>query len=148
MSRSIAPSRALLRSLTQSQLPTRPCQRSITTQISNSATRRPTTHQCRSKPALEQRRYKSKTVEEAKSKYRVGPFSWQAGILFVLTSAGLVWYFEQEKQRMQRKRVAEATKGMGRPKVGGTFKLVDQEGRPFSSEDMKGKHALVSRPHK
>jgi protein SCO1 len=100
--------------------------------------------QTRLQPALEQRRYKAKSVEEAKSRYRVGPFSWQAGVLFVLTSAGLVWYFEQEKQRMQRKRVAEATKGMGRPKVGGTFNLVDQEGRPFSSDDMKGKHALVS----
>ncbi|KAI1496319.1 SCO1 protein [Biscogniauxia marginata] len=92
---------------------------------------------------LEQRRYKAKTVEEARSRYRTGPFSWRAGLLFVVTGAGLVWYFEHEKQRMQRKRVAEATKGVGRPKVGGEFSLVDQEGRPFDSGELKGRYSLV-----
>lgn len=82
-------------------------------------------------------------MEEQKSRYRTGPFSWKAGLLFVVTSAGLVWYFEYEKQRMQRKRVAEATKGVGRPKVGGEFQLVDHEGRPFSSRDLKGRYSLV-----
>lgn len=90
------------------------------------------------------RRYKHKTVEEAKSRYRTGPFSWKAGALFVLTGGGLVWYFEFEKQRMQRKRVAEATKGVGRPKVGGDFELVDQNGKPFSSADLRGRYSLVS----
>lgn len=45
---------------------------------------------------------------------------------------------------MQRVRVAEATKGVGRPKVGGVFELVDHDGKAFTSEDMKGKYALVS----
>lgn len=45
---------------------------------------------------------------------------------------------------MERKRVAEAAKGVGRPKVGGPFTLVDQNGRTFTDEDMKGKYALVS----
>ncbi|KAI0487245.1 SCO1/SenC-domain-containing protein [Xylaria cf. heliscus] len=91
----------------------------------------------------QQRRYKSKTVEEARSRYRTGPFSWKAGVLFALVGCGLVWYFEAEKKRMQRRRIAEATKGVGRPKVGGDFKLVDHEGRPFSSEDLKGRYSLV-----
>lgn len=101
----------------------------------------------RSPLPLVQRRCKSRTVEEAKSRYRTGPFSWKAGLLFVLVGGGLVWYFEHEKQRMQRKRIAEATKGVGKPKVGGDFQLVDQEGRPFSSNDLKGRHSLVSFPH-
>lgn len=92
----------------------------------------------------EQRRYKSRSVEEQKSRYRTGPFSWKAGLLFVATSGGLVWYFEHEKQRMQRKRVAEATKGVGRPKVGGDFELVDQDGKPWTSANMKGRYSLVS----
>ncbi|KAK8073833.1 electron transport protein [Apiospora phragmitis] len=109
---------------------------------------RPTTlsQRClRSSPSYNnaQRRYKHKTVEEAKSRYRTGPFSWKAGALFVLTGGGLVWYFEFEKQRMQRKRVAEATKGVGRPKVGGEFELTDQNGKPFSSADLKGRYSLV-----
>lgn len=56
-----------------------------------------------------------------------------------------MWYFEFEKERMQRKRVAETTKGVGRPKVGGPFELIDQNGEKFTSEMMRGKHSLVSK---
>jgi protein SCO1/2 len=44
---------------------------------------------------------------------------------------------------MARKRIAEQTKGIGKPKVGGPFQLVDQQGRPFTNEDMLGKYSLV-----
>lgn len=44
---------------------------------------------------------------------------------------------------MQRKRIADASKGVGRPKVGGSFELLDQNGKPFTSEMMKGKYSLV-----
>ncbi|KAI3544315.1 SCO1/SenC [Colletotrichum filicis] len=108
---------------------------------------RPTTaapNMLQTRPSPAQRRTKTfKTVEEAKSRYRAGPFSWKAGLLFVGTGVGLTWYFEAEKQRMERKRIAEATKGMGRPKVGGQFELTDQNGNKFTSEDMKGRYALV-----
>lgn len=91
-----------------------------------------------------QKRHIYKTVEQAKSRYRSGPFSWKAGILFVATAGGLMWYFEHEKERMHRKRIADSTKGVGRPKVGGPFELIDQNGNRFTSEDMKGRYALVS----
>ncbi|TGJ85649.1 hypothetical protein E0Z10_g3102 [Xylaria hypoxylon] len=91
----------------------------------------------------QQRRYKGKTVEEARSRYRTGPFSWKAGVLFVLAGCGLMWYFESEKKRMQRQRIAEASKGVGKPKVGGYFNLVDHEDRPFSSANLKGRYSLV-----
>ncbi|KAK3901180.1 SCO1/SenC-domain-containing protein [Staphylotrichum tortipilum] len=84
-----------------------------------------------------------KTVEEAKSRYKSGPFSWKAGLLFVLTGAGLVWYFENEKQRVKRKRIAESSKGVGRPKVGGPFELVDQDGKTVTDKDLKGRYSLV-----
>lgn len=45
---------------------------------------------------------------------------------------------------MERKRVAEAAKGVGRPKVGGEFELVDQKGNSWGSERMKGRYSLVS----
>lgn len=54
-------------------------------------------------------------------------------------------YFRFEKARVERKRVAEASKGMGRPKVGGEFELVDQEGKNFDDEALKGGFSLVSR---
>ncbi|KAM4065389.1 SCO1/SenC domain-containing protein [Hirsutella rhossiliensis] len=96
----------------------------------------------RTRPPIAQRRT-YKTVEEAKSRHRTGPFSWKAILIFVGTCSALVWYFEYEKARMQRKRIAEASKGVGRPKVGGEFALVDQNGNPFTSEMMKGKYSLV-----
>lgn len=71
------------------------------------------------------------------------PFSFRAGLLFVGTGAGLLWYFETEKQRMQRKRTAEASKGVGRPKVGGPFDLIDHNGKAMTQEDLKGKFSLV-----
>lgn len=45
---------------------------------------------------------------------------------------------------MERLRVAEAAKGVGRPKVGGKFELVDQDGKTFTDGDMKGGFSLVS----
>ena len=44
---------------------------------------------------------------------------------------------------MERKRVAEQAKGVGKPKVGGKFELVDHEGRMFTDQDMRGRFALV-----
>ena len=60
----------------------------------------------------------------------------------------MTFYFRYEKARMERKRIAEAAKGVGKPKVGGKFELLDQDGKPFSSEDMKGKFTLVGLPGK
>lgn len=40
--------------------------------------------------------------------------------------------------------MAEAAKGLGRPKVGGMFELLDHEGRAFTDQDMKGGFSLVS----
>jgi protein SCO1/2 len=61
-----------------------------------------------------------------------------------MTGAGLIFYFRYEKERMQRKRVAEASKGVGKPKIGGPFELIDMEGKTWTEEDLKGKYALVS----
>ncbi|KAI9821490.1 MAG: Cu-binding protein [Thelocarpon impressellum] len=84
-----------------------------------------------------------KTVEEARSRYRSGPFSWRAGLLFLLSGAGLIVYFRYEKARIERQRIAAAAKGAGAPKVGGPFSLVDHDGRPFTDADLRGRFALV-----
>ncbi|KAL2888234.1 SCO2 protein [Ceratocystis lukuohia] len=85
----------------------------------------------------------AKTIGEAKSRMRFGPFSWQAGVLCLVTLGGLMIYFENEKKRMHQKRIAEANKQIGRPKIGGPFELLDQNGKLFSSEDLKGRYSLV-----
>lgn len=65
-------------------------------------------------------------------------------MLFIAAGSGLYVYFQYEKARMERARIAEAAKGVGRPKVAGAFTLVDQEGRTFTDRDLRGKYALVS----
>ena len=86
----------------------------------------------------------ARTIEEAKARQRSGPFSARAAILFVVVGAGLIVYFRVEKQRMDRRRITEASKGVGKPKIGGEFDLVDQEGRRFASGDMRGGFTIVS----
>lgn len=44
---------------------------------------------------------------------------------------------------MQKKRVAEANKAVGKPKVGGSFNLIDQNGEPFTEANLKGRYSLV-----
>lgn len=66
-----------------------------------------------------------------------------AVVIFLSTGIGMGFYFRSEKERMQRQRIAEASKGVGKPKVGGKFELVDQDGNVWSSENMKGRFSLV-----
>ncbi|KAK3697348.1 Cu-binding protein [Vermiconidia calcicola] len=84
-----------------------------------------------------------KTVEEAKSRYKLGPFSWQAGALFLVAGIGLTIYFRYEKARMARARIAEANKGIGKPLVGGPFHLTTMDGKEFTEQDLKGKYSLI-----
>jgi protein SCO1/2 len=71
------------------------------------------------------------------------PFNLTAAILFICTAGGLWAYLTYEKERMARKRIADQTKGVGKPKVGGPFELVDHNGDKFTSEDLLGKYTLV-----
>lgn len=85
-----------------------------------------------------------KTMGQMKTRASTGPFSWKAALLFVLTGAGMMIYFQVEKSRLERKRIAETTKGVGKPKVGGPFVLKDLDGKEFTEEDLKGKYSFVS----
>jgi protein SCO1/2 len=80
---------------------------------------------------------------QLRARNATGPFSWKAALLFVLTGAGMIVYFRVEKDRLERKRIAEMSKGVGRPKVGGPFTLMDLDGREFTAEDLKGKYSFV-----
>lgn len=84
-----------------------------------------------------------KTIDQIKARNKGGPFNITAALLFIATAGGLWAYFTYEKERMARKRIAEQTKGVGKPKVGGPFELVNQDGKVFSSNDMLGKYSLV-----
>ncbi len=76
----------------------------------------------------------------------IQPFSARSAIVFLSVGACMIFYFRYEKERLERQRVVEASKGVGRPKVGGVFDLVDHDGKKFTDEDMKGGYSLVSDP--
>ena len=79
------------------------------------------------------------------SAYAIAPYPASLPtLLFLSTGAGLIFYFRYEKERMERKRIADMSKGVGRPKVGGPFELTDQDGKPVTEADFKGKYSLVS----
>ena len=79
-------------------------------------------------------------------KQQVGPFSWKALGLFVITGIGLVVYFRHEKERMDRLRIAEENKSIGNPRVGGPYDLIDHDGNNVSQDTYAGAHTLVSFP--
>ena len=61
-----------------------------------------------------------------------------------MAGVGLAFYFQAEKERMARKRIAELSKGVGKPKVGGPLTgLVDQYGKARDEEEFLGKFRLV-----
>ncbi|RAL12201.1 SCO family protein [Aspergillus homomorphus CBS 101889] len=86
---------------------------------------------------------KSPTMGQLKARNSTGPFSWKSALLFVLTGGGMIIYFRVEKERLERKRIAEMSKGVGKPKVGGPFTLKDLDGKEFTAEDLKGKYSFV-----
>lgn len=55
----------------------------------------------------------------------------------------MVFYFQYEKKRLERKRVVEMSKGYGKPKVGGPFALKDVDGNEFTEKELLGKYSLV-----
>jgi protein SCO1 len=44
---------------------------------------------------------------------------------------------------MQAKRIADSQKGVGAPKVGGPFQLINQDGKTVTDQDLKGRYSLV-----
>jgi hypothetical protein len=82
-------------------------------------------------------------MSQLKARHSTGPFSWKAALLFVVTGVSMAVYFQYEKARLERKRIAEMSKGVGRPKVGGPFALKDLDGKAFTDENLMGNYSLV-----
>lgn len=90
-------------------------------------------------------------------------FTPQAAALFLVTGAGLFWYFKTEKEKLAEQRRESSSlsilntspdyhydeekeledKQVGRPNVGGPFSLTTHEGKPFTEQDLRGKWSLI-----
>ncbi|KAI8357189.1 SCO1/SenC-domain-containing protein, partial [Mortierella sp. GBAus27b] len=73
---------------------------------------------------------------------------WKTLAAFTLTAAGLVVYFRQEKKRVdaareEDARIARESITYGKPKIGGPFSLINQDGVRTSNEDFKGRYMLI-----
>ncbi|XP_077233024.1 electron transport SCO1/SenC family protein [Tasmannia lanceolata] len=79
---------------------------------------------------------------------RGGPVSWLSLLLLILTGAGLVYYYDQEKKRHieELKTASTAVKqgpSVGKAAIGGPFKLVNHEGNSVTDRDFLGKWTVI-----
>lgn len=72
------------------------------------------------------------------------PFNLPAAALFIVTGIGLYFYFKHEKAKIEdaKKRRFES-EAVGRPRIGGPFKLVTSTGHPFTDDDLLGSFSLI-----
>ncbi|GAA98170.1 uncharacterized protein L969DRAFT_348481 [Mixia osmundae IAM 14324] len=83
-------------------------------------------------------------AERIRDRAAVGPFTLRAGAVFALTGAGLYLYFQNEKSKLQeRKKQEMANQKIGRPKIGGSFKLQTTDGKDFTQDDILGGFHLI-----
>ncbi|KAG9293784.1 hypothetical protein G9A89_019121 [Geosiphon pyriformis] len=95
-------------------------------------------------------RYYTQTPKNVKSetssrqRYAMGPTTWRSLALFIATGVGLVLYFRNEKEKLEKKRKEDREmKSIGRPKIGGSFDLLDQNGQVFTDHDLLGRYSLI-----
>lgn len=96
-------------------------------------------------PKSQWRHYSSQFTRQAsRDREAVGVFTPKAALLLVVTGAGLLFYFDREKKRInEEKEKAKANATYGRPDVGGPFQMIDHNNKPFSEKDLLGSYSLV-----
>ncbi|KAF9184710.1 Cu-binding protein [Haplosporangium sp. Z 767] len=77
-----------------------------------------------------------------------GALNWKTFAVFTITGAGLLYYFREEKKRVEEARaeearLARASTTYGKPKIGGPFSLINQNGDRMTNEDFKGRYMLI-----
>jgi protein SCO1 len=72
----------------------------------------------------------------------VQPVSWASLALLIGAGAGVMVYFNYERERRKAAAGKQVT-GTGKPMLGGPYNLVDHHGKPFSSKDLEGKYSLL-----
>lgn len=70
--------------------------------------------------------------------------TWKAVILLLVVGGAASYWFTKEKEKLRIQREAEARRGYGKPMIGGEFRLVDTENRPFTHENLKNEEKKFS----
>jgi len=61
----------------------------------------------------------------------------------VVIGGGAAAYVNIERSKREKEEQCRRDQAVGRPDIGGPFKLTDVHGKPFGSEDLKGKWSLL-----
>lgn len=69
--------------------------------------------------------------------------SLKATSLFLTSGALLMGYFYYEKQKIVSERENSKNESIGKPRVGGPFSLVRDDGLPVTDMDFMGKYMLM-----
>ncbi len=68
--------------------------------------------------------------------------TWASLGLMTLTGAGLMYYYQVEKERKEQAALGKVTT-YGKPALGGPWTLVDFTGRPVTDADFRGEFLLL-----
>ncbi|KAL9675664.1 hypothetical protein QQ045_003868 [Rhodiola kirilowii] len=79
---------------------------------------------------------------------RGGPVSWLSFLLLVITGAGIIWYYDNEKKRhIEEINIASTAvkqgPSVGKAAIGGPFSLINHEGKRVTDKDFRGKWTLI-----
>ncbi|XP_074264500.1 protein SCO1 homolog 1, mitochondrial-like [Silene latifolia] len=85
---------------------------------------------------------------DAGKSIRGSPVSWVSLLLLLVTGAGIVFYYDQEKKRhIEEIDTASNTvrqgPSVGQAAIGGPFKLINHEGKTVTDEDFLGKWTVM-----
>ncbi|KAI1315715.1 Cu-binding protein [Mortierella claussenii] len=112
----------------------------------------------RAQLALNNPRFYSNKAEGARAQTSsaAGALNWKTFVVFTATGAGLLYYFREEKKRVEVARVlvllnmqaeearlARESTTYGKPKIGGPFSLINQDGNRTTNDDFKGRYMLI-----
>ncbi|KAJ3016018.1 UNVERIFIED_CONTAM: Cu-binding protein [Siphonaria sp. JEL0065] len=87
----------------------------------------------------------SATSKRNQEKEDFSRFGWKSVAAFVASSTLLYSYFTHEKTKLteQKAEAAQRDQGVGKPRIGGPFSLVDVNGVPVTDMDYRGKFMLL-----
>eukprot|EP00286_Rhodomonas_abbreviata_P005747 CAMPEP_0181319700 /NCGR_PEP_ID=MMETSP1101-20121128/17719_1 /TAXON_ID=46948 /ORGANISM="Rhodomonas abbreviata, Strain Caron Lab Isolate" /LENGTH=306 /DNA_ID=CAMNT_0023427333 /DNA_START=9 /DNA_END=929 /DNA_ORIENTATION=- len=92
-----------------------------------------------------QHRTFSQNAAKSRKSFRTrGPITWTSvGALCVVGGGCLYYYSLKEQERYERMTATKLEQGLGKPTIGGPFRLVDHNGQMKTNDSFKGKWMLI-----
>ncbi len=99
---------------------------------------------CKKSLAQSSRRFTTSTPPSANAKKEVrGPVTYMTLLLAGVVSAGLIVYYQIEKENRREQATNKVITTVGKASLGGPWVLVDQDGIPRTNASYFGQHILL-----